>query len=214
MSMELQFVLFLSSLLRCISCMRSAIQTNYYYYYYPNVANPQLQPSVLYSWSSFMAFPLWGRVAAVTAAVNSTLMCQTGVLLLLLPHLYVSISGPFDFRSALRGGSSSSDRISGGDQQPKLSFCRCRMSLLSRRLTHLCGPELHQHGLPLRLLVGPLLLQQPPVGMKPRARPRVLGQTRWGQKLPQSLPNTLGCPLLLCQINIVQEESEWVTGKT
>ncbi len=65
-------------------------------------------------------------------------------------------------------------------------------------VTHLCGPELHQYGLFLRLLVNPLLLQEPPVGMQPGARPWVLSQTRWSQKLPQSLSNTVGSPLLLC----------------
>lgn len=56
-----------------------------------------LKSSILYSWSPFMGFPLRG---AVTAEVNSTLMCQIGVLL--LPHLCFSVSG--HFKSSERHG--------------------------------------------------------------------------------------------------------------
>lgn len=75
--------------------------------------------------------------------------------------------------------------------------------------THLRGPELHQHSLFLRVVIGPLLLQELPVAMKPRARPVVLGQTRWSQELPQSLLNPVGGPLLVChiQINITERVS-------
>lgn len=80
------------------------------------------------------------------------------------------------------------------------------------RLTHLRGPELHQYGLLLCLLVNALLLQEPPVGVKPRARTWVLIETRWSQKLPQSLLKAVGCPLLLCPVD-KQSEREWVTEK-
>ena len=58
--------------------------------------------------------------------------------------------------------------------------------------SHLCGPELHQYSLPLRVLVSPLLLQEPPVSVKPRARPGVLGQTCWSQQPPQSSAEPCG----------------------
>lgn len=68
-------------------------------------------------------------------------------------------------------------------------------------VTHLCGPELHQYSLPLSLLISSFLLQEPPVGVKPKAWPRVLRQTCWLQKFPQLLLSALSCSLLFCQVD-------------
>lgn len=68
-------------------------------------------------------------------------------------------------------------------------------------VTHLRRPQLHQHGLPLSLLIGAFLLEDLPVGVEPEARARVLGQARRLQQLPQSLLSALGRSLLLCSVN-------------
>lgn len=103
--------------------------------------------------------------------------------------------------------------ISRADRKLKFLPCTHTMPFFMWNLTHLCGPELHQYGLYLRVLVDPLLLQEPPVGMKPRTRPRVFSQTRWGQKVPQSPSNTLSCPLLLCYTDKHRKVSEQVSHR-
>lgn len=77
-------------------------------------------------------------------------------------------------------------------------------------LPHLCGPELHQYSPVLHLHIGPIFLQKLPVGMQPRAGPRIVSQTCWSQKLPEFVLNTLSCLLLLCytHINIIKWVSE------
>lgn len=77
-------------------------------------------------------------------------------------------------------------------------------------MTHLRRPQLHQHGLCLSLLIGALLLEDLPVGAEPEAGAGVLGQTRWLQKLPQSLLSAQRRPLLLWKET--ERERETVLG--
>lgn len=82
-------------------------------------------------------------------------------------------------------------------------------------LTHLCGPQLQQQSSRLCLAVNSFLPQELSVGLKPRGRAQVFGETCGNQKFPESFSNTLSCLLLICRTEKRKTNKVkcWVTGK-